>query len=102
MYTPQSVVLQFYWLGLSLVPLSCPIPSLAAVAISTGPLAVEGVGKSQFRRGDIQWYSICMYFVIKIDQKFNFRNEAYGEPLFYYSFILIKFCVKIDKLYLCL
>jgi hypothetical protein len=43
---------------------------------------------------------LYMYFVIKIDQKCNFRNEVYGEPLFYYSFILIKFCVKIDKLYL--
>ena len=28
-----------YWLGLSLVPLSCPIPSFAALASSTGPLA---------------------------------------------------------------
>ncbi len=28
------------WLGLSLVPLSCPIPSVAALAISTGPRGV--------------------------------------------------------------
>ncbi len=37
-----------YWLGLSLVPLSCLIPSCAAVASSTGPLRYQWHGSGSY------------------------------------------------------
>ena len=66
-------ILLSYWPGLSLVPLSCLIPSCAAVASSTGPFGI--------RSSLCVWKRAGLYF----HWQENKQNKIY---LFFYSSIM--------------